>query len=197
MCTGNSDIAEYIYSSKCVFCHVSRFKKFAIFRSRQQIADMMTEKIFYEPLRKTLSELIEMPDVPTYVYMFDYNCQARSEVYPEKILRSYYGKFHSLDVPFVLGMMRKDSKRLGTNETDAEVQKTFNEIVDLFIRSSDENLNENFQLKKYVKESEVVNKINERGIEQESKECLAKLQNFSMLKAAGSMLALKAFPNHF
>merc|ERR1711894_582970 len=71
--------------------------------NRQIFADFLSENIFFAPLRKTLSELVEIPELPLYVYMFDYHMFSRSESFPEKELRTHYGKFHWLDSLFVMG----------------------------------------------------------------------------------------------
>ena len=152
--------------------------------------------MFYEPLRKTLSELVEIPEIPAYVYMFDYACPARSEEYPETQLRLHYGCYHSLDNAFVMCMMRKDASVLNINETDVKVQNKFDEIVGAFLRSSDIP-SEKFPLKKYVKGDEIVNRITENGIELESKDCLERYKKMPMAKVVASALLVKTFPNHF
>ena len=171
--------------------------KLMVFRTRRNIAALLTERLFFKPLRETLSELVDSPDIPLFVYMFDYVPNGKSEIYPEGFVQSYYGKFHSLDVPFVLGSMKKDSKNLIANENDEKVQKTFNDFIGLFMRSSDDGLHEHFHLKKYRKGSEVVNRISEKGIESESKACLEAWKNASILKAAVSYFLIKVFGNSF
>ena len=92
--------------------------KWAFFRSRRVFGEYFGEKTFYEPLRNLIKELVTVPEVPFYVYMFDYNCPTRGEFLPEKEVPIHYGSFHSLDIPFLF-----NSDSLSSSEVDVKVRK--------------------------------------------------------------------------
>ena len=156
----------------------------------------MSEKLFFEPLRNLLSELSEIPEVPTYVYLFDHFC-AHSEIIPDNLMRDYYGKFHSQDILFVLSMVDKKASyadKLG--EADYKVAQLFDGMIGSFLTFEEKN-EVKLPVKKFTKHEQVVNKINEDGIQVENVNCLDVYKKVSLLRAAGAVILLKAFSDTF
>ncbi len=145
------------------------------------------------PFKKVLSELSEIDDLPLYVYLFDYDCQTRSDILPESVLRLHYGKFHSSDVPFVLNLAYEGSKFLPANESDKIVTGVFARMLESFLRDDLDKL----AFKKYGREDKIVNRISCEGLTEDCYDCLPAPKRLSTFKGLTAIGLLKIAPNTF
>ena len=155
----------------------------------------MGEFLFYEPARKFCRQLTSLPETyPIYCYVFDYNCKTRSPIFPEKIYRKRYGKYHSLDIMFFLSHFSLGSYTItSANDLDIFVNKTLAEIVDKFLSAEINNGNAGLPI--YEETSQKVIRLTAKGIEITQGRCFPeKISVIRTLRAWIAYALLKCFP---
>jgi len=162
--------------------------------SREVFGDYFGEKTFYEPLRSLLGELQTVPNMPVYVYLFDYKCTTRSENLPESEVPLRYGSFHSLDIPFLFNLVSEGSDFITPSEDDIKVNDACQKMLAGFIKC--ENVAE-IPLQGYDKNNQCVNKISEEGLRIIGAECFLPKRSGLGIKATTAAALLKMSPEKY
>ena len=165
------------------------------FRSRANVAKIVSEKYFFEPLRQTITQILKTKNYPLHCFLFDYETETRGkDICIEKHHQKWLGKFHSLDIMFFMSHCCENSKSLPeATEKDVIVNTAMAEMVRKFMT---ENVNE-IELPVYETNSQKISRITEDGLREEEFDFKPYKDKTLMAKACFGGMMLTLLPNKF